>query len=262
MKLSFKPRVWHTWSAVLLSLPILLVAVTSLLISHGQTLGLRELKVNVDWLPGYGKVDASRSLQSIRALVATEEGLWIGTQKGLLLKTAAGVLVQEKFAGHEIRALVDAPGGPFVLTTRGLWGQHKGNEWKQIKPAPISNVFFAQGVLYALSPREGLSMTRDGGQTWEKAEALAEILSAASTPQHSSEVSLARLVLDLHTGFALLGRSGEWVWIDIVGITLSLLVMTGLYMWWSTQRRKRIAKLSKGGSAASKHEINRKTHAS
>jgi uncharacterized iron-regulated membrane protein len=53
----------------------------------------------------------------------------------------------------------------------------------------------------------------------------------------ASEMLLARVIRDIHTGEALLGHDTEWVWNDIVGGTMAFLAVTGLYLWWRGQRK-------------------------
>ncbi len=124
MKLKFNSRKWHAWISFALSLPILLVAVTSILIGHGQKLGFREIKFYPSWLPGYEQ---------------------------------------------------------------------------------------------ASKPREGQRPNSDGA-------------------------NLARLIRDLHTGEAFLGRDNKWIWDDIVGGSMTFLALTGVYLWWNGQRKLFVAK--------------------
>lgn len=238
-------RIWHSRLAIVLALPIFIIAITSVLMTHGQTLGFREATVNAGWLPGYGDAPVADPAQRVRTMMVTNAGMWIGTQQGLLLKTDSGVnssvKVIEKFAGHEIRNLINAAGVPYVLTQQGLWAE-KGGEWKRINQGPVFNAFAAEGALYMMSPRDGVRVSHDGGDTWAKADALAQALAAAPMPTPSGEMTVAQLVHDLHTGVAFLGRSGEWLWVDVTGISLGLIVLTGIYMWWGAQKRKRAAR--------------------
>lgn len=241
MKLAVSSRSWHSWSAIVLALPIFIVAITSILMVHGQALGFREATVKAGWLPGYGNEPAADPLTTIRTLLVTGAGEWIGTQQGLLLNSANGVQLIDAFAGQEIRGLVALGEQVFVLTQQGLWAEKAGT-WKRINQGPVFGAFAAEGALYMVSPRSGVLMSHDSGDTWLKPEALAATLKAAPVPPVTGEITVARLVHDMHTGVAFLGRSGEWLWVDIIAISLALLVLTGIYMWWSAQKRKRAAR--------------------
>lgn len=52
--------------------------------------------------------------------------------------------------------------------------------------------------------------------------------------------TIGKLVMDMHTGKAFFGKSGEWVWIDVLGFTLALLGLTGVWVWWQSRRRAAI----------------------
>src|SRR4051812_6029705 len=70
MKLKFNSRKWHAWLSFVIALPILLVAVTSILMAHSQTLGFRTIKIYPNWLPGY--VLAAKPRDAQRANGAAE----------------------------------------------------------------------------------------------------------------------------------------------------------------------------------------------
>lgn len=249
MKLSLNSRSWHSWSAIVLALPIFIVAVTSILMVHGQALGFRDTTVKAGWLPGYGEEPAADPLQRVRSLLVTSAGQWIGTQQGLLLASVDGVQVIEAFSGQEIRGLVAVNDQVFVLTQQGLWANKTG-EWKRVNQGPVFSAFAIEGALYMVSPRNGVLVSHDGGDSWAKPHALVDTLKAAPVPPATGEITVARLVHDLHTGVAFLGRAGEWLWVDITAISLALLVLTGVYMWWGAQKRKRAARARQRASIA------------
>ncbi len=124
MKFRFSYRKWHAWISFVLSLPILLVSVTAILISHGQALGLRDVKLYPAWLPGYTAAQEQR--------------------------------------------------------------------------------------------REELQRSNAGGPR---------------------EMTLAKLIRDLHTGDAFFGHDYRWIWNDIVGGAMTFLALTGIYLWWHGQRK-------------------------
>ena len=79
------------------------------------------------------------------------------------------------------------------------------------------------------------------GQDWQEQHQVAQAQSLAALPAQAAtrQVSLDNLVMDLHTGKALLGKKTEWVWIDAVGLVMSFLGLTGIYLWWCGERSRR-----------------------
>jgi hypothetical protein len=55
-----------------------------------------------------------------------------------------------------------------------------------------------------------------------------------------SGMKFNKLIMDLHTGKFFLGKEYEWLWIDIVGLALALLTLTGILIWWKKLRNKRV----------------------
>jgi hypothetical protein len=231
--LRFSARKWHAWFSFALAVPILLVALTSVLIAHGQRLGFRDIQVDASWLPGY----TNAVKRDVVATRRTDEGLWLGTTLGLYLQTARGVSEIDAFAGQEIRQLVGVNDAVFVLTTQGLFAQ-QDNQWQRVLRGPVANVYADGGTVFAVSRGKGLQMSTDGGAHWQVANEIQAVQAQLPPPQDVAvTVVLARVIRDLHTGDALLGKDGAWIWVDLVGGTMAFLGATGLVLWWKGQRR-------------------------
>jgi hypothetical protein len=234
MKIPFNSRKWHAWLSFALALPILMVAITAIFIAHGQALGFRDIKVDASWLPGYSRNDEKRE---VRAVLATADTLWIGTQVGLLQKTAAGVHPVAAFEGQEIRALLFSSTGVVVMTAQGLFAE-RDRQWIKISRAPVVSAYADNGMLFAVFRGKSLQMSNDGGASWQPLlDAQAALAELPALRSGSSSMMLARVIRDLHTGEALLGHDAEWIWNDIVGGAMTFLAATGLYLWWRGQRK-------------------------
>lgn len=173
----------------------------------------------------------------MRAILSTADTLWIGTQAGLLQKTAAGIQAVEAFEGQEIRALLPTSAGIVVMTAQGLFAEHN-QEWKKISRAPVVNAYSDNGTLFAVFRGKPLQMSSDGGKTWQAmSEAETALADLPPLKGGSSSMALAKVIRDIHTGEALLGHDGEWIWNDIVGGTMTFLALSGVYLWWRGQRK-------------------------
>ena len=234
MKLQFSSRKWHAWISFAISLPILIVAITAMLIAHGQKLGFRDIKVNASWLPGYSAAPAQRE---VRSTLHTPEGLWIGTQLGLYFQAGEQIREIEKFSGVEIRALLRTDNTVLVLTQQGLFALH-GDKWERVSRGPVSSAYADNGNIYATTRDKGLQMSGDGGASWEPiADVQNALVQLPPLGPEPAKMVLARVIRDLHTGEAVLGHDREWIWNDIIGGTMTFLGITGLYLWWRGQRR-------------------------
>lgn len=243
MKLNFKTRSWHAWSGVMLALPILMVALTAVAMSHKKVLGTDDIKLAANWLPGYQGASAMAGRNEPRSSLRSANGeTYVGTLGGLYRWSGEQLVVIQEVGDTQIRALAQAPWGRIAAARNGVWLQESGQDskWRRVLKGDAGSATSQPDGSIIIAVRDKGLLTSTDGQHWQAdaglAAALASLPSAAATP-----ISLSKLLLDLHTGQALFGKEGEWVWIDLVGLALTLLVLTGVYMWWRAQWRKRTA---------------------
>ena len=242
MKLNLKARDWHNWVSVVLVVPMLLVGMTSLFIAHKQALKLNEIDLSgaVGWLPGYGRMAAPG--MEIRASLALPDGnQWVGTQAGLYRIVDGQARVVEELGGTQVRDIVAAPWGIVAATQNGVWvlmqegwrNAHKSDAWNaSLNP---------DGSVAVAIKDQGLLVSHDGTK-WQSAGEVRQTLAQLPAKMTVAErITLGKLVTDLHTGKAFFGKANVWIWIDILGIILTFLGGTGLWMWWKSQTKRRDA---------------------
>lgn len=235
MKPRFNIRAWHAWFSVVLAIPLLLIALTAILITHAGALGLRQLPMDASWLPGYPARNTDDPLREARTWLPHAEGLWVGTRAGLFDYRKQTLQAVPELAGQEIRALLAVQGATLALTQQGLW-RHTPQGWSRNGRAPVLSAFVVDGVLYAVLRERGLQRSDDAGRHWQAPADLAPALAALPAEALSPPLTAARVVRDLHTGEALLGHDGEWVWVDLSAGVLLLLALSGIWMWWKGRR--------------------------
>lgn len=241
MKLNFNSRSWHIWVSVILSLPILIVAVTAVFIAHKKSLGTEEVKVAADWLPGYrGEAAKAQKNEPRAGFVDAAGNAWIGTNGGLYRVVDGQPQAVEALAGTQLRAFAEAPWGLVAAAKNGVWLRAGDGEWRRAyKGDAWSAIAQPDGSVVVALKDKGLLRSADG-RDWQPDARLAAAV--AVLPMESTAatetITLGKLVMDLHTGKAFFGKDGEWIWIDLVGLAMSLLALTGVYMWWRAERRK------------------------
>lgn len=238
MKLNFKARSWHTWGSLILALPILIVGASAVFIAHKKALGTDEITVAAKWLPGYGSAEAKAKGIEARAALTTSTGTtYVGTLQGLYRLDGDQLVEVEALANTQVRAIAEAPFGRIAAAKNGIWletdGQwertFKGDAWNA-SPRPDGSVIVAV-------KDKGLVTSRDG-RKWQQDAVLSVALAGAASTQADKPLTLGKLIMDLHTGQAFFGKEGEWIWIDLVGLAMCLLALTGVYMWWRAEKRK------------------------
>lgn len=237
MKLNFKSRVWHKWSGLLIALPILIVALSAFLMAHRKTLGTEDIKVAAQWLPGYQATPANATRNEARSMLRTVGGeTYVGTLGGLYRLTGDRLVAVEEIGDTQIRGLAEAAWGRVAAARSGIWLETDG-KWQRIVKGDAWNATNQpDGSIVVAIRDKGLLASHDG-RRWQAdpgvTTALGSLQNDADEP-----IALSRLVFDLHTGRALFGKEGEWIWIDLLSLALCLLALTGVYMWWRTKRRK------------------------
>ena len=238
MKIGFNTRSWHFWISAALAAPILIVSTTAVLIAHDKSLGLKEIPVSAGWLPGYAAPGrkAAQETELRAALVARDGSTWLGVKGGLVRTQDGAGRVVAAFTGEEVRSLAETAAGILVATKKGVW-LGSGDSWQQVLRGEAWQIGSgADGRLHAVVKDRGLLESNDGGRQWQPAAAMAALAALPKPP--AEEMTLGKLVMDLHTGKALLGKNAEWLWIDAIGMVMSFLSATGIYLWWRGLRRK------------------------
>jgi hypothetical protein len=238
-------RGWHIWLSIALSLPILIVGLTAVFIAHDKALDLKSLHVPAAWSPMSQPAQLHRNDTEVRALWGDAAGTqWLGSKMGLYRIGPEGV--PTPIVGpYDVRALHGAGAAMLVAAKNGLW---------RVEPGEITARRLVQGEFWSVTatpqgllavPKEAdAQISLDEGrhwQAWEPAVQATEQLAAILAMQAESgqrTITVSKLVMDLHTGKAFFGKQYEWIWIDIVGLAMVLLTVTGLVMWWRSQRRK------------------------
>ena len=219
-------RQFHLWSGVLLGLPMLIVAITAVLLAHEKPLGLPAIEVPLL------QMAADQALELDTSVEDAQGRLWLGSKQGLYVQHADGRIEQQ--ADLDVKQLLSHAGQLWIASKSGLFSltgtqleQHLSGETRGIS-------LLADGRLLAIHKSRGGLLSHDGRdwQAWSGNPVLAQVQAAQGRPY-----SLDELVMDLHTGKLLFGKRAEWIWIDLLGFILGLLSLTGVWIWWRSRLR-------------------------
>jgi hypothetical protein len=257
MKFKFNASNWHTWSGLILALPIFIVGITAVFIGHEKSLGTKEVMVNVGWLPAYsadGKAyHYAEELKDVKAFYQDASGKqYLGTKAGLMIFDGEKVTPVDALQGKEIRSIAENNGTLYIASKYGLWVKKANHDWIQSHEGDAHGVFPVSENEIALSlGKYGTVHSTDGGITWNKSKGLEAALAQVKPEQFAvkeatSAIPLKDLVMDMHTGKAFMGKNGMWIWIDVVGLAIVGLTGTGIVMWYLRRRKK--AQLVKFGT--------------
>lgn len=243
MTLNTSLRNWHSWIGVLIALPVMIVSITAIIMAHGQDLGIRNIPHNLGWLPGYQDTNDSKMKASnldIRSTLTTRDGRYfIGTRYGLYELQQNQLLPVEDLPAADIRSIKESSEGVILLASRnGVW-QYRDSHWKKIYKSDAWDIELRPNNTIRISTRaKGFLESPDGGAHWKSVRTINELPAALSEKAQAEEMNWGKLIFDLHTGRAFFGKDLDWLWIDAIGFTLTLLVLSGLFLWRSINRQK------------------------
>lgn len=233
---------WHTWLGIAASIPILIVSLTAILITHEKELGSKNIAINAGWLPGYNSNEnINEYLNHIKSLVVTDNITYYGTKIGVISKDINGQLTLLKGTeGKEIRDLLLIDTKLWIASKEGLL-LLKNKEATLIKKGDIHGVAIQHNNLYTLEGSNGFSLSIDEGKTWVSKQKLTDHFPKQQLNQFVltidkasflEQLSLQKLVLDMHTGKAFFGGYYVWIWIDLIAVCLVVATIVGIWMWY------------------------------
>lgn len=240
---------WHMWAGIIFSIPVLAVSITAVFIAHEHGLGTKQIMVDAGWMPGYQSYSKNytNEINDIKGFYKDDDITLYGTKLGLIQNTNGQSQLVKGTEGYEIRGILKHQKSFFVASKYGLLKYENGTITK-IKKGDFHGISASNNQLTALVGKYGIIQSQDNGITWSKA-----IMPTALIGNHDVEIinkgikdspemanlSLEKLILDIHTGKAFLGDGAMWVWIDLVGLSLILMTVTGLWMWYKRKYGKK-----------------------
>lgn len=234
---------WHRRVGIVTSLFVLLVSITGILLNHTEDLSLADKPLRQSWLLSlYGIHAPTVSSYSVGDQWLSHLGgdsLYFGDQKLTYCSgPLRGAVVRESFiaAACAEELLLLTPQGQVIERIGAVLGL----------PVPIQGLgvcaeslcLQSAGQLY-LADTDQLQwqVFAGAGVTLSEVQPLPENLADTLTDNYyGSAITWERVLLDLHSGHLL--QLGPWL-MDLVGLMLILLAVTGLTMWYSGRFRRR-----------------------
>lgn len=231
-------RRWHRWLGLGIALPVVLLAVTGLLLNHGDFLGLSS-RVLPPWLAAiYGMPRSA----PVHASVAGED-VWLFASDVVHSPGGRQIPCRAPFKGAVPAGEVTVIGCAdelLVLDRDGQELERVDSAWgvpafDRIGISPAAELVLAEQNRLMVFDLSDLRAEPFSGP-WQAAEVIpAPAVLAAALPQAAvpPEFNWERLLLDLHSG-RILGTPGRWL-MDIAALLLLVLALTGVVIWSRTR---------------------------
>ncbi len=242
----------HLWISIILAIPMTMMAVSGMLIAMRS---VTRVTVPMSWL---GAETIPERLP-INAFAQAPDGAnWIGNSQGLYVVTPSGATPVAQFAGQEIVAMAFPAGAaqPLVATRMAIWADRDGT-WtptrrgrvRQLTTLPDGRVLAISGGRGEMA--DGKPFITPNGVDWMPYMPAMKA-NAQLPPLENPRVGLHQVMREMHSGAFFFGKGpGEMIWSNIMGWVLTLLSLTGLWMWIKAERvkaRKRLAAPREVGS--------------
>jgi hypothetical protein len=231
MKVNAFLRKWHINIGAILALPAFIVCVTAILMAHNQVLDLRNIPLNLGWLPGYQNSGQDVVNLEIRSTLLTHDNRYlIGTRFGLWELKNKHLEPVAAIPEVEVRSIKETMKGLVLASRKGIW-LNENNHWKKIYQGDTWEVEeLPNRTLRIAAKNKGLLESTDNGKHWVALQAINSLPYELPHGVPQEEMNLGRLVLDLHTGRAWFGKQWAWLWIDILAGTLAFLAVSGIIL--------------------------------
>lgn len=242
---------WHKWAGLLFSIPVVLVALTAILIAHKDGLGTKNMLVNAGWLPGYQakQKNIGHLLDDVKAYHVAGEKHYYGTKLGVVAQHNNVLTIVKGTEGSEVRDIAAIGDTLFFASKHGIFSYFEvNNRAMKLINGDFHGLVFNEQKLTALAGKQGLYESTDYGKTWSENMQLSVLLPDVAVARLSERIgnegyieklNWEKLILDIHTGEAFFGSGSMWIWIDLVALSLLVLTCTGIWMWYKRKFRKR-----------------------
>ncbi len=219
----FNTRVLHNWISVALVLPLFIVGMSTFFMSHDKALGQAII--------GY-----TNEAIEIKDLLKTSDGHTFLATKNGVYQAIDNKFIAINALSSEIRVLEQLNDGRLLAAGKyGLWLHDLEGSWQKLHNADIHGLQILPKDWYLVTKEQGVLLSSDQGLSWQQEPKMTQLLSSMATKR---SLQLGKLMKDLHTGKAIMGKEYEWIWADILALVLVMLALTGIYMWWKSQKRK------------------------
>lgn len=235
-------RKWHRQLGIFTAIFLIFISISGIALNHTNALSLAHISINQPWLLNHYGIKPPEVTQFYQdEFYHTDQFVWFNNK--LLVET-----------DHPIIGLTTYQNYLLVITQRTLLIFTKQGEMVDKLtaslglPENISKIAI-QGSHVVLQTNEGYFQSSEELLEWQSVQFImppkwlntidveVEVITDAQTRHQAQFLSWERVILDAHSG-RIFGDFGV-LFMDLIGVMLILLSISGLYIWLRYQRKKR-----------------------
>lgn len=224
----------HKWPGILFLFPAFLISITAILLALDGFLHMDRVKINLPFTADtYSEIE-------IKSMVLAADRQYVGSKNGLYIIEGSRVSSVPELAGSDVRSLLLANDTLYISSKQGLW-RLAGNNIVRLIDKDVFHVSMVGNQLLVSAGKKGIIQLNSSGEEVENSLLAGEITSKLGESKQKQPQTLHRLVMDLHTGEAIVGKTLMPFWIAFSGIQLLLLTLTGC--WFAFKKKPGAKKL-------------------
>jgi hypothetical protein len=221
-------RAWHKWPGILFLFPAFLISITAILLALDGFLHMDRVKINLPFTTDtYSEIE-------IKSMVAGADRQYVGSKTGLYIVEGTRVSSVPELAGSDVRSLLLENDTLYIASKQGLW-RMAGSKVVRLIDKDVFHVSMSNNQLLVSAGKKGIIQLDRNGEEVKSNPLAGDITSKLDGSRQKQPQTLHKLVIDLHTGEAIVGKTLMPFWIAFSGIQLLLLTLTGC---WFAFRKK------------------------
>ncbi|MDP2888067.1 MAG: PepSY domain-containing protein [Bacteroidota bacterium] len=225
-------RAWHKWPGILFLFPAFLISITAILLALDGFLHMDRVKINLPFTTDtYSEIE-------IKSMVVAADRQYIGSKNGLFIIEGIRVSFVPELAGNDVRSLLLVNDTLYISSKQGLW-RLAGSTIVRLIDQDVFHVSQLNNQLLVSAGKKGIIQLDRNGKEVKSNPLAGDIISKLDGSKQKQPQTLHKLVIDLHTGEAIVGKTLVPYWIAFSGIQMLLLTLTGC---WFAFRKKTGAK--------------------
>ncbi|HAQ20738.1 MAG TPA: hypothetical protein DCR40_16130 [Prolixibacteraceae bacterium] len=234
---SFKQiRTLHKWPGILFLFPAFLISITAILLSLDGVLHMDRVKIN------FLSTTDSYADNEMKSVVFGANRQYVGSKNGLYIVDGSEVLSVPELTGGDVRSLLLVNDTLYIASKQGLW-RLAGNSIIRLNDKDVFHVSLTpNNQLMVSAGRKGIFLLDRNGAEIKDNQIVKEIAAKLAGTKQNQPQTLHKLVMDLHTGEAIVGKKLSPFWIAFSGFQLLLLTFTGC--WFIFRKKPGVKKVS------------------
>jgi len=231
MAISKQIRSFHKWGGIIFLIPALIISITAILLALNGVFHFDRIRINYPFL-------GTTNNTEVKVAIKVSGKHIIGTKTGLFILDNESCIVVPELSGFDIKSLLAINDTVFIGTKQGLF-RYSDNSVIQIFSGDIFNISRTGEEYIMLSlGKEGIRIIDFNGNENRSLNLTMAVKKNLELLSYGQPQTLHKLIVDIHTGEAIVGKTLKNYWIFLGGTGLLLISITGLWLILGKKKKR------------------------